>query len=83
VGAGVVGALAATGSMTLTLYTVHVVAADAQQHVAHRAALLATHVAVAVLLAVLWRRRFARGPLEQAVHTVSTAAATTAGRVRA
>ena len=79
---GVVGALAATGSMTLTLYTVHVVAADAQRQVAHRGALLATHVAVAVLLAVLWRRSFARGPLEQVVHTVSTGAAAPFGRVR-
>ena len=68
---GVVGALAATGSMTLTLYTVHVVAADAQQQVVHRGALLATHIAVAMLAAVLWRHRFRRGPLEQLVHTVS------------
>ncbi|WP_426566564.1 heparan-alpha-glucosaminide N-acetyltransferase domain-containing protein [Angustibacter sp. McL0619] len=82
-GDGVVGALAATGSMTLTLYTVHVVAADAQQHVVHRGMLLATHVAVAVLLAVLWRRSFARGPMEQVVHTLSTAAAAGFGRVRA
>jgi uncharacterized membrane protein len=80
---GVVGALAATGSMTLTLYTVHVVAADAQRQVVHRGALLATHVAVAMLLAVLWRRAFARGPLEQLVHTVSTGAAAPFGRVRA
>ncbi|GAA4352646.1 heparan-alpha-glucosaminide N-acetyltransferase domain-containing protein [Angustibacter luteus] len=80
---GIVGALAATGSMTLTLYTLHVVAADAQQDVVHRKALLLTHVAVAMLAAVLWRRTFARGPLESLVHVASSAVGRLFGRLRA
>ncbi|GAB3593641.1 hypothetical protein GCM10027446_16220 [Angustibacter peucedani] len=68
---GVVGALAAAGSMTLTLYSLHVVAADAQRDVLGRSALLAAHVGVALLVAVLWRRWAARGPLEQVVHDAS------------
>jgi hypothetical protein len=78
--AGVVEALARTGSMTLTLYCVHVVAADAQQQVAARTTLLLAHVAAAVAVASVWRARAARGPLEQVVHSVSRAAGRAAGR---
>lgn len=68
-------ALARTGSMTLTLYSVHVVAADTQQQLTHRSTLLLAHVTVALVAASLWRALARRGPLEQVVHTVSGLAA--------
>ena len=68
---GGVEALARTGSMTLTLYSVHVVAADTQQQLTQRSTLLLAHVVVAVLVASLWLAVAPRGPLEQVVHTVS------------
>jgi hypothetical protein len=55
-----VAMLAAAGSMTLTLYSLHVVAAD-QLAVgdvvdpAHRGRLLVAHMAAALLLAALWK----------------------------
>jgi hypothetical protein len=55
-----VAVLAAAGSMTLTLYSLHVVAAD-QLAVgdvvdpAHRGRLLVAHMAAALLLAALWK----------------------------
>ncbi len=76
---GLVGAHAAAGSMTMTIYTVHVVAADAQRDVAGRWSLLAAHVTVALLAAVLWRRWSRRGPLEEVVHDLSDLAGRTVG----
>ena len=60
--------------MTLTLYSAHVVAADAQQQVPDRTALLVAHVATAVTCASVWLALAPRGPLEQVVHAVSRAA---------
>jgi uncharacterized membrane protein len=77
---GGVEALARTGSMTLTLYSVHVVAADTQQELTHRATLLLAHVTVAVLVASTWLALARRGPLEQVVHTVSGLTGRAAGR---
>ena len=77
---GALEALARTGSMTLTLYSVHVVAADAQQHVTARTTLLLAHVATAVVVASLWRAVARRGPLEQLVHALSTGAGRVAAR---
>jgi uncharacterized membrane protein len=71
---GALEALGRTGSMTLTLYSVHVVAADTQQQAADRTALLVAHVAVAVTVASIWRALAPRGPLEQVVHVVSRGA---------
>ncbi len=71
---GALEALARTGSMTLTLYSVHVVAADTQQDVPGRTTLLLVHVVAAVTAAAVWRAVAPRGPLEQVVHTVSRAA---------
>lgn len=68
---GLIGSLAAAGSLTLTLYVVHVVAVDAQSDVAGRPSLLAAQVAVALVAAVLWRRWAPRGPLEEVVHELS------------
>jgi hypothetical protein len=71
-----VAVLAAAGSMTLTLYSVHVVAADQLAigvvvDPAHRGRLLAAHMAAALLLAALWkspwssRSRAGTAPAEQ------------------
>ncbi|MFI6674200.1 heparan-alpha-glucosaminide N-acetyltransferase domain-containing protein [Kribbella sp. NPDC050470] len=59
--------LIAAGSMTLTLYSSHVVALGAAGDSADRAALLTIHIAVAVAFALLWRARHRRGPLETVV----------------
>jgi uncharacterized membrane protein len=55
-----VAGLAATGSMTLTLYSLHVVAADqlaigVAVDPAHRGRLLAVHMVAAMLLAAVWK----------------------------
>jgi uncharacterized membrane protein YeiB len=64
---GLVRMLAATGSMTLTLYTVHVLALELDVGPTSRSDLLLAHVVLAVVLATLWRSFNARGPLEQLV----------------
>jgi hypothetical protein len=61
-----VGVLAAAGSMTLTLYSLHVVAADqlavgSVVDPAHRGRLLAAHIAAALLLAAAWKSPWRRG----------------------
>lgn len=58
--------LAAAGSMTLTLYTAHVLAlADGSPLLTDdRFTLWAAHVAVALVVATAWRSRLERGPLE-------------------
>lgn len=89
---GLLGAFACVGSMSLTLYTAHVVVTDAlQRNVATEAAAVGhvgsleflAQVAAALLLATLWRRSYSRGPLEQLVHAVSFAAAHAVTRSRA
>jgi len=64
---GPLAVLAATGSMTLTLYTFHVVALVAKIGPDRRPLLLLAHVAAAAVLATAWRSSFARGPLEELV----------------
>ncbi len=59
--------LAATGSMTLTLYSLHVVALRNRNPLiwtTHPAQLWWSHVMVAIVLASLWRGSVGRGPLE-------------------
>ncbi|GAB3688229.1 heparan-alpha-glucosaminide N-acetyltransferase domain-containing protein [Angustibacter aerolatus] len=73
-GVGAARALAATGSMTLTLYTLHVIAADAGWGPDEPHTLWLLHAALAVLLAALWRSWAPRGPLEQVVAELSGAA---------
>lgn len=68
---GLVRMLAATGSMTLTLYTVHVLALELRVGPTSRSDLLLAHVVLAVVLATLWRSFNARGPLEQLVADVA------------
>jgi Heparan-alpha-glucosaminide N-acetyltransferase, catalytic len=58
--------LAATGSMTFTLYTAHVLALakDSPLLMDDRLHLWLTHVVVAIFIATLWRTKIGRGPLE-------------------
>jgi Heparan-alpha-glucosaminide N-acetyltransferase, catalytic len=58
--------LAATGSMTFTLYTAHVLALAEHSPLLmnDRLHLWLTQVAVAVLVATVWRTQVGRGPLE-------------------
>lgn len=59
--------LTAAGGMTLTLYTLHVVALGTVGYDADDAALLIVHVIVALTIALAWRSYYRRGPLEAAV----------------
>jgi uncharacterized membrane protein YeiB len=61
--------LAAVGSMTLTLYTLHVLALanDSPFLVENRTELYLGHVLVALVLATIWRTTIGRGPLEALV----------------
>lgn len=72
--------LAAAGSMTLTLYTVHVVARTADVPALSPGQDWLVHAVLAVVLATLWRSRFRRGPLEAATAAVVDAAAGPATR---
>ena len=67
--------LAATGSMTLTLYTAHVLALAAGSPLitADRLHLWLGHVAVAIVVATLWRVLVGRGPLEWAAAQLDRA----------
>jgi len=72
-GRGAVAALAATGSTTLSLYSLHVVVMATGIGRDHRVELLLVQVVVVVVLASLWRSGAPRGPLEQAVASASGA----------
>ena len=67
--------VAAAGSMTLTLYTIHVVALAQPWGEWDSVPYYLTHVVVALVFATLWLHRLPRGPLEGLVHTVSTGVA--------
>jgi uncharacterized membrane protein len=56
--------LVAAGGMTLTLYSLHVVALGAAGSGADGAALLTVHAIVALAFALTWRAHHRRGPLE-------------------
>ncbi len=56
--------LAAAGSMTLTLYTVHVIAVDAAVGPADPYDLYLLHAVLALVVATVWRTVVGRGPLE-------------------
>lgn len=71
---GPVAVLAATGSMTLTLYTAHVLGLAARLGPTDRSALLALNVVAVLVLATIWRATHPRGPLEQLVHQAATSA---------
>jgi uncharacterized membrane protein len=56
--------LAAAGGMTLSLYSTHVLALTAGWGLDDRPALLAWHVAAAIVIGLIWRNLVGRGPLE-------------------
>jgi uncharacterized membrane protein len=63
--------LAAAGSMTLTLYTVHVVLLSSSLLPAEPTTSYAIQVAAALAVALLWRRWVGRGPLEAVIARAS------------
>ncbi|MFN8170099.1 MAG: heparan-alpha-glucosaminide N-acetyltransferase domain-containing protein [Candidatus Nanopelagicales bacterium] len=63
--------LAAVGSMTLTLYTAHVVVLHLELGTWDDPGYYWAQVLAALVLAPLWLMRFRRGPLEQVVHAAS------------
>jgi len=72
--------LAWVGSMTLTLYNVHVFALAAGWGPANLGQLYALHVLSAFALAAAWRSWYDRGPLEQLVSWPSRATARAVAR---
>ncbi|MEP6762002.1 MAG: heparan-alpha-glucosaminide N-acetyltransferase domain-containing protein [Sporichthyaceae bacterium] len=64
--------LAAAGSMTLSLYTAHVLLLTSGVLPRDRDTSYAVQVVAAVALAWLWRRFLGRGPLERAVAVLAT-----------
>jgi hypothetical protein len=67
--------LAYMGSMTLTLYTVHVLAVADELGPSDREELWVAHAVTALLVATVWRLATRRGPLEQLVSWPSHAVA--------
>ncbi|MFF0943986.1 heparan-alpha-glucosaminide N-acetyltransferase domain-containing protein [Kocuria sp. CPCC 205300] len=65
--------LGAMGSMTLTLYTAHLLALAAMLHYEVPLLWFLIHAGVAALFAVAWQRAYGRGPLEQGVAWVAGA----------
>ena len=59
--------LAAMGSMTLTLYSLHLLALAPEVHYDEPALWFTLHLVTAVAFAWFWNRRFGKGPLEAAV----------------
>ena len=66
--------LSAMGSMTLTLYSAHLLALAAMLHYEVPLLWFLIHVAVAALFAVAWQRAFGRGPLERLLARAAGAA---------
>ncbi|WNV76559.1 heparan-alpha-glucosaminide N-acetyltransferase domain-containing protein [Geodermatophilus sp. DSM 44513] len=71
----VVRPLAAVGSLTLTLYTLHLLALTWFPDAWGEPLTLVAHVAVGLVLAPLWLRVARRGPVESVVRGLETAAA--------
>ncbi len=66
--------LSAMGTMTLTLYSAHLLALAAMLHYEVPLLWFLIHVVVAALFAVAWHRSFGRGPLERVVALAAGAA---------
>lgn len=69
------GTIFAAGTMTLTLYTLHVVALAEEIGSDRGPALFAWHVAAALVIGTLWRRFLGQGPLERATAGLAAMAA--------
>ena len=65
------GWIAAAGAMTLSLYTVHVLALATKAGIDDRPALLLIHAVLALLAGLFWVTLFGRGPLEQLLARTS------------
>ena len=59
--------LAAMGSMTLTLYSAHLLALSAEVHYDEPALWFIVHLAVAAAFGIVWSRWMGQGPLERVV----------------
>lgn len=70
-GRSLVAWLAAAGGMTLSLYTIHVLALTAGWGLDDRPSLLVWHAASAIVIGFLWRTFVGRGPLETAAATLA------------
>lgn len=68
---GVLLPLVAAGSMTLTLYSAHLLALSAEVHYEQPVLWFLVQAVVAVVFAVLWRRALGQGPLERLVGRAS------------
>ena len=68
--------VAAAGSMTLTLYTLHVLALAQPWGEWDSVTYYLTHVVVALTFASLWLWWLPKGPMEWMVHTISSGVAT-------
>jgi uncharacterized membrane protein len=66
--------LAAAGSMTLTLYTAHIMFINSQYDQADATTSYLSQVAAALLLALAWRATAGRGPLETLVSALANRA---------
>jgi uncharacterized membrane protein len=64
--------LAATGAMTLTLYSIHVVVLSFDVGNLGSRSYYLTHVVVALTAASVWLWFFTKGPLEALVHEIAT-----------
>lgn len=72
--ARLLGWIAAAGAMTLSLYTLHVLALATKAGLDDRPALLLIHAVVALLAGLFWVTLFGRGPLEQLLARTSALA---------
>lgn len=70
----VLGWLAAAGAMTLSLYTIHVLALATRAGIEERPRLLVIHVLVAFVAGWIWAQFVGRGPLEQLLARTSARA---------
>ncbi|MCA1735769.1 MAG: DUF1624 domain-containing protein [Actinobacteria bacterium] len=70
----VLGWLAAAGAMTLSLYTIHVLALATRAGIEDRSTLLVVHVIIAFVAGWIWAQLVGRGPLEQLLASTSARA---------
>lgn len=64
--------VSATGAMTLTLYTIHVIVLSFDIGERDSLSYYLTHVVIALSIAPIWLSFFSKGPLEAVVHEIAT-----------